>query len=39
LRQESVILKTGEAELLADFVKLLYRRVTETTQGQKGERQ
>ncbi len=31
LRQVSVILETSEAELLADFVKLLYRRVTETS--------
>jgi transcriptional regulator with XRE-family HTH domain len=28
LRQVSVILESSEAELLADFVKLLYRRVT-----------
>jgi hypothetical protein len=28
LRQVSVILESGESELLADFVKLLYRRVT-----------
>ena len=28
LRQVSVILESSESELLADFVKLLYRRVT-----------
>ncbi len=28
LRQVAVILESGESELLADFVKLLYRRVT-----------
>ncbi len=37
LRQESVILETSEAELLADFVKLLYRRVTECGQLQRNE--
>jgi transcriptional regulator with XRE-family HTH domain len=31
LRQVSVILETHEADLLADFVKLLYRRVTITS--------
>ena len=29
LRQVSVVLESSEADLLADFVKLLYRRVTE----------
>jgi transcriptional regulator with XRE-family HTH domain len=32
LRQVCVILETGEAEMLAEFVALLYRRVTEVKQ-------
>jgi len=37
LRQVSVLLESGEADLLADFVKLLYRRVTEMSQPQNGD--
>jgi len=39
LRQVCVILESGESELLADFVKLLYRRATETTPPQNGTTQ
>jgi transcriptional regulator with XRE-family HTH domain len=38
LRKVTVILESSESELLADFVKLLYRRVTELPQSQSGER-
>jgi transcriptional regulator with XRE-family HTH domain len=39
LRQVSVILETNESELLADFIKLLYRRATATTPPQNGHTQ
>jgi transcriptional regulator with XRE-family HTH domain len=39
LRKVSVILESSESELLADFVKLLYRRATETSQPQSGDSQ
>ena len=39
LRQVTVILESGESELLADFVKLLYRRATETTPPQNSHAQ
>ena len=39
LRQVSVILESGESELLADFVKLLYRRATESSQPQNAHTQ
>lgn len=39
LRKVAVILESSESELLADFVKLLYRRVTELPQHPAGERQ
>jgi transcriptional regulator with XRE-family HTH domain len=39
LRQVCVILESGESELLADFVKLLYRRATETHPPQNGTAQ
>jgi transcriptional regulator with XRE-family HTH domain len=39
LRKVAVILESSESELLADFVKLLYRRVTDTGQPQSGDSQ
>jgi transcriptional regulator with XRE-family HTH domain len=37
LRQVSVLLESSEAELLADFVGLLYRRMTDISQSQNGD--
>jgi transcriptional regulator with XRE-family HTH domain len=37
LRQVAVLLESSEAELLADFVELLYRRVTDLSQSQHGD--
>lgn len=37
LRKVAVILESSESELLADFVKLLYRRVTELPHSQSGD--
>jgi hypothetical protein len=39
LRQVCVILESSESELLTDFVKLLYRRATETHPPQNGTAQ
>jgi hypothetical protein len=37
LRKAAVILESSESELLADFVKLLYRRVTDVSQPPGGD--
>ena len=38
-KQISVILESGESDLLSEFVELLYRRVAITTQPQRDSRQ